>query len=59
MDATDASEHGARPNSTDSLGAEATAGSTMASDQPLGPDAVSILASDSWSLLATPGGDRQ
>jgi hypothetical protein len=48
MDATDASEHAARPNSPDPLSAEATAG-----DQPLGPDAVSILASVSWSLLAT------
>jgi hypothetical protein len=48
MDATDASEHAARPNSPDPLSVEATAG-----DQPLGPDAVSILASESWSLLAT------
>jgi hypothetical protein len=61
MDATDASGHAARPDSPDPLGAEAMAGSTMVGDQPLGPDAVSILASESWSLLATrsmPWNDR-
>jgi hypothetical protein len=45
MDATDASE--------ETPGSGATAGSAMVGDQPLGPDAVSILASESWSLLAT------
>jgi hypothetical protein len=53
MDATDASEQAARPNGTDTLGAETAAGSTVASDQPLGPDAAGILAAENWSLLAT------
>jgi hypothetical protein len=53
MDAPDASEQAARPDGIDALGAESADGSTVAGDQPLGPDAAGILAAENWSLLAT------
>ena len=53
MDPTDASRKPAAPTSTAHPGPEPTTEPTGAARQPLGPDAASILAAESWSLLAT------
>jgi hypothetical protein len=53
MDPTDASRKPAAPTSTAHPGPEPTTEPTEAAQQPLGPDAASILAAESWSLLAT------